>query len=216
MRISDWSSDVCSSDLQQADRRPSYLAAADLRRRVDIGEQGRRHHGALPRAADEPPGAFGHRLGDPGLDSDGFPLADDGAGHGRWVVGVAELQRLHLPGQLRFDRRHDLLLNQQDLDRGADLAGLAVAGIDHLRQRAVQVGIVAKTGEGDGAQFHLGPPQACRLLYLAPALGPAEEHTSELQSLMRISYAVFCLKKKNNKVSINIYTLFTDTITTNI
>src|SRR3546814_6084312 len=27
----------------------------------------------------------------------------------------------------------------------------------------------------------------------------SEEHTSELQSLMRISYAVFCLKKKNNK-----------------
>src|SRR3546814_1100541 len=30
----------------------------------------------------------------------------------------------------------------------------------------------------------------------------SEEHTSELQSLMRISYAVFCLKKKhNNKIS---------------
>src|SRR3546814_5902534 len=28
----------------------------------------------------------------------------------------------------------------------------------------------------------------------------SEEHTSELQSLMRISYAVFCLKKKTNKV----------------
>src|SRR3546814_4907098 len=27
----------------------------------------------------------------------------------------------------------------------------------------------------------------------------SEEHTSELQSLMRISYAVFCLKKKNKK-----------------
>src|SRR3546814_10211573 len=27
----------------------------------------------------------------------------------------------------------------------------------------------------------------------------SEEHTSELQSLMRISYAVFCLKKKNTK-----------------
>src|SRR3546814_3628002 len=27
----------------------------------------------------------------------------------------------------------------------------------------------------------------------------SEEHTSELQSLMRISYAVFCLKKKNRK-----------------
>src|SRR3546814_2552117 len=28
----------------------------------------------------------------------------------------------------------------------------------------------------------------------------SEEHTSELQSLMRISYAVFCLKKKNHKL----------------
>src|SRR3546814_7766946 len=29
----------------------------------------------------------------------------------------------------------------------------------------------------------------------------SEEHTSELQSLMRISYAVFCLKKKNSNIS---------------
>src|SRR3546814_3744930 len=32
-----------------------------------------------------------------------------------------------------------------------------------------------------------------------PILTRSEEHTSELQSLMRISYAVFCLKKKNKK-----------------
>src|SRR3546814_3735726 len=32
----------------------------------------------------------------------------------------------------------------------------------------------------------------------------SEEHTSELQSLMRISYAVFCLKKKNNTRTQNI------------
>src|SRR3546814_2552487 len=31
----------------------------------------------------------------------------------------------------------------------------------------------------------------------ATSPGRSEEHTSELQSLMRISYAVFCLKKKN-------------------
>src|SRR3546814_9119138 len=38
------------------------------------------------------------------------------------------------------------------------------------------------------------------LLPLACTLGTSrsEEHTSELQSLMRISYAVFCLKKKKN------------------
>src|SRR3546814_4474753 len=35
----------------------------------------------------------------------------------------------------------------------------------------------------------------------------SEEHTSELQSLMRISYAVFCLKKKNKtKITTNIET----------
>src|SRR3546814_2916199 len=41
-----------------------------------------------------------------------------------------------------------------------------------------------------------------RVLFAVPWLGRlilrSEEHTSELQSLMRISYAVFCLKKKNN------------------
>src|SRR3546814_2614527 len=39
-----------------------------------------------------------------------------------------------------------------------------------------------------------------RKLTLSPRLKPrnkSEEHTSELQSLMRISYAVFCLKNKN-------------------
>src|SRR3546814_4052888 len=38
-----------------------------------------------------------------------------------------------------------------------------------------------------------------------PMFSRSEEHTSELQSLMRISYAVFCLKKKNiiNKKSSN-------------
>src|SRR3546814_1196417 len=33
-----------------------------------------------------------------------------------------------------------------------------------------------------------------------PAPGRSEEHTSELQSLMRISYAVFCLKKKIHNI----------------
>src|SRR3546814_1152119 len=34
--------------------------------------------------------------------------------------------------------------------------------------------------------------------YVERVAGRSEEHTSELQSLMRISYAVFCLKKKKN------------------
>src|SRR3546814_3341251 len=38
---------------------------------------------------------------------------------------------------------------------------------------------------------------AIRLRFGLPARERSEEHTSELQSLMRISYAVFCLKNKN-------------------
>src|SRR3546814_1105501 len=42
------------------------------------------------------------------------------------------------------------------------------------------------------------------LSLLSSGGGGSEEHTSELQSLMRISYAVFCLKKKTTKAPPNI------------
>src|SRR3546814_6865082 len=49
----------------------------------------------------------------------------------------------------------------------------------------------------DGAGRRQHPPFRRRSIQLARAVEPrSEEHTSELQSLMRISYAVFCLKKK--------------------
>src|SRR3546814_7332473 len=44
------------------------------------------------------------------------------------------------------------------------------------------------------------PPAAMPLPAMSRSVvGRSEEHTSELQSLMRISYAVFCLKKKTTK-----------------
>src|SRR3546814_1239590 len=43
-----------------------------------------------------------------------------------------------------------------------------------------------------------GPPEDGKLLTNSRPSGRSEEHTSELQSLMRLSYAVFCLKKKKN------------------
>src|SRR3546814_4001855 len=46
-----------------------------------------------------------------------------------------------------------------------------------------------------------------------PRRDRSEEHTSELQSLMRISYAVFCLKKKTTKNKNNLITLIRTTIT---
>src|SRR3546814_5550530 len=44
----------------------------------------------------------------------------------------------------------------------------------------------------------LGPPSGLGMMLAAPR---SEEHTSELQSLMRISYAVFCLKTKNKQTT---------------
>src|SRR3546814_2962055 len=43
------------------------------------------------------------------------------------------------------------------------------------------------------------PAAALVVLLVGLTLARSEEHTSELQSLMRISYAVFCLKKKKMK-----------------
>src|SRR3546814_10885563 len=51
----------------------------------------------------------------------------------------------------------------------------------------------------DSLITRLSPRDALRSEADAEAVLRSEEHPSELQSLMRISYAVFCLKKKNKK-----------------
>src|SRR3546814_10203324 len=116
MRISDWSSDVCSSDLRFAQRR-----------------------------------AFG----DAQLEFEGG-IADALLA---LVFGVHPGLRQHLADGRR-----------EPVDHGVDphAAGTVQVTRDH------QVG---------GGANPLRPPRS-------------EEHTSELQSLMRISYAVFCLQKK--------------------
>src|SRR3546814_8891096 len=117
MRISDWSSDVCSSDLVgvrtgQEYLRPARFAAHRQDDRADAVADAHQFARNLLVAAD-------HALGAAEVDDD-----------------VAELDRLD--------------------DAGDDLA------------RAVLIFLIR-----------------------------SEEHPSELPSLMRISYAVFCLKKKN-------------------
>src|SRR3546814_1245973 len=56
------------------------------------------------------------------------------------------------------------------------------------------------------AGFSKAKPLAVKVMISASGSGQmqplrSEEHTSELQSLMRISYAVFCLKKKQTKAT---------------
>src|SRR3546814_6125931 len=56
--------------------------------------------------------------------------------------------------------------------------------------------------------------RVARFLDAAGVRERSEEHTSELQSLMRISYAVFCLTKKNNKLASNMHYYKHESITT--
>src|SRR3546814_6721481 len=66
------------------------------------------------------------------------------------------------------------------------------------RRRAQAMGFIGQTDMqrasiGIGVYGHRAQAEAAR----------SEEHTSELQSLMRISYAVFCLKKKKTNTKVH-------------
>src|SRR3546814_6035091 len=125
MRISDWSSDVCSSDLPRRRPRPGRAA----------------RRATSPRALSLRDRSFG---------------------------GLLAARILHRAPYLLGRRRH------------VDVA-------DAERRQRVDYCVDHRRTGADGAGF-------------AGALR-SEEHTSELQSLMRISYAVFCLKKKTTKIT---------------
>src|SRR3546814_8250309 len=87
-----------------------------------------------------------------------------------------------------------------DRPEQGDGAGVAV---DH-RLGAVEHGLVAAAHHRQHAVLGARLPAGHRGIDEADALfltDRSEEHTSELQSLMRISYAVFCLKKKTKLYS---------------
>src|SRR3546814_2918644 len=151
MRISDWSSDVCSSDLpldQFAEALP-----------------------ALP----PPPVKVGLLL----------PLSGSRADVGQALLNAAQLALFDLGGE-----RFTLVVR----DTKGTPEGAAAAAEAALAEQAVLL---------------LGPLFATSAEAVKPIVDAAEvpmitfrseEHTSELQSLMRISYDVFFLKKKNKYI----------------
>src|SRR3546814_5258896 len=76
---------------------------------------------------------------------------------------------------------------------GAGHLGRLRAGWRGFRRRPIAALLVGAVGVRQP-----GGLDACALDDLLCRADKSEEHTSELQSLMRISYAVFCLKKKTN------------------
>src|SRR3546814_8407789 len=127
MRISDWSSDVCSSDLPRAIAAPTAV--------------GVRHDGRF-------------------RSSQGF---------------------LQLPAPQHACSATRLFRNTQ--------------GKHHVRIRVQAALPRHRAGAGRRAAGVAASRAAGRCVHTRLR---SEEHTSELQSLMRISYAVFCLKKKKN------------------
>src|SRR3546814_1916378 len=94
-------------------------------------------------------------------------------------------QEPHRSGETLPDRAVDTaFLVQRDQPAEIPHEGGPLARLDDLELRFVGVGGVERDPEKD---------EPCVVIFAA---GRSEEHTSELQSLMRISYAVFCLKKK--------------------
>src|SRR3546814_9821386 len=136
MRISDWSSDVCSSDLIEAERRARRAEAA----RQAAGEQ-----------------------------PSGFQLLARVHGLG---LGTADL----LDSEA-FTRQ---FADRQAVGRFGGLTGAPDESGNRRREKGL-----ARAGN-------------VRVRH-AMIQFRSEEHTSELQSLMRTSYAVFCLKKKKHK-----------------
>src|SRR3546814_6322668 len=88
-----------------------------------------------------------------------------------------------------------------------DMAIMRVVYMEHCLSFPALPGLDLGIGEGEMQEMHAG----CLAFRRAPfdvalrrggdlfSIDRSEEHTSELQSLMRISYAVFCLKKKNTQ-----------------
>src|SRR3546814_9062697 len=103
-----------------------------------------------------------------------------------------------LAAQLKSDALRELDTSQGSL-QGFGSGNLDVVGAGRAKADAVYRGLLEKLGASGSEQSRAGFDLNARNIGitagLADNIGRSEEHTSELQSLMRISYAVFCLKK---------------------
>src|SRR3546814_110148 len=178
MRISDWSSDVCSSDLGQGAHRhrPRPQAHPRCAQRRGAQDQGRLMRCLV--VEDEPDIRADLARA---LEAAGFVVDAAADGEAAWYQGDVE--------------DYDAVILDLGLPR---LDGLTVLRRWRSAGRTFPVIVVSARGDWTekvegieaGADDYLAKP------FQMGELVRSEEHTSELQSLMRSSYAVFCLKKK--------------------
>src|SRR3546814_174892 len=175
MRISDWSSDVCSSDLIEG---YAHWARHLLHlRHLQQQTGGITEFVPLPFVHMEAPMYL--------------------RGHARQGPSLRETLLMHAVARLAL---HPLIPNIQAswVKLGPEWAQRCLqAGANDLGGTLMNESISRAAGAAHGQEY-----SPAEMQQLAAAIGrPArsEEHTSEPQSLMRISYAVFCLTKKKHK-----------------
>src|SRR3546814_9952963 len=181
MRISDWSSDVCSSDLRADEQGPG-------RRRQPAGGHDHpvRRDARVLRRKEQPEAVHGDA---------GVLQAPHRRPGGRRSTGTRKLiaQATGEPG-------HRLPVAPQTDRSWARISpyagGLRYNDSTPANKRRNHVNIPTP---GQTMRVLRSALLALALLPLVAVAQRSEEHPSELQSLMRISYAVFCLKKKKKK-----------------
>src|SRR3546814_8600848 len=174
MRISDWSSDVCSSDLQGRGRAPERDPGAPAVSPRDI------------------------------RDLQGDPEAYAAELRRRWggLLSYRYLGRSY--GSMDLGPVDDTVTLRRDMRDSTGGLLLAVIGISSPEGGAMSDLDDVPTPVIHSCQI-LDPGLDGKRIEVRSELLKrgrqmrSEEHTSELQSLMRISYAVFCLKKKKKR-----------------
>src|SRR3546814_10072072 len=102
------------------------------------------------------------------------------------IRGRDSLENYHLTFSMKEDNLMDVLA---EMKRGRNIA--VVFPVNEIPSTHLGLPVI----DGDETDYRPADPNPCVVGLKVKGLR-SEEHTSELQSLMRISYAVFCLKKK--------------------
>src|SRR3546814_2167312 len=98
-----------------------------------------------------------------------------------------------------FRSRQDLQVAQRSNSSRCPCGSPTMRSPSHTSWPLTQVEAMRewKVVPSNGDHAHFDSTSSRRTVNGVSSTSRSEEHTSELQSLMRISYAVFCLKKKN-------------------
>src|SRR3546814_660622 len=222
MRISDWSSDVCSSDLSGAGQLTKMVnqiciagllqglaegmnfgqkAGLDMAQVIEVIGKGAAQSWQMDnRGASMCEGRFDFGFAVDWMRKDlGICLAEAKQNGARLPV-TALVDQFYGQVQARGGHRWDTSSLMQLLAKDGGGEGSAARAAPSLSSRHSLPGPNGISVRQRLPMMACRRPQAPQSSTRKPLCRPgrSEEHTSELQSLMRISYAVFCLKKKIN------------------